>query len=142
VSVTPVAATTANERSPVLSPDGRWIAYVSDASGRDEIYVRRLDDSSDPRQLTSLGGVEPLWAPEGLFYRQGERLLLAGMKNGEPGEPVEVFEGRFERDPGANLASYDIDPRGRFFIMLKSALVRRQLRIVTNWGTELAGQVP
>lgn len=141
-SVTPVAASAANERSPVLSPDGRWIAFVSDASGRDEIHVTRQSDPSEVRQLTRAGAVEPVWSREGLFYREGERLMLTELNNGSLSEPREMFEGHFERDPGANLASYDVDPQGRFFIMLKSALVPRQLRMVTNWGTELARLVP
>jgi Tol biopolymer transport system component len=140
-SITPVAATSANERAPALSPDGEWVAYVSDASGRDEIFVKRLNEPADGRQITRTGAVEPVWTREGLFYREGEKLMLAQMKDATLGEPREVFEGHFERDPGANLASYDADSQGRF-IMLKSALVPRELRIVTNWGTELMQQAP
>jgi serine/threonine-protein kinase len=141
-SVTPVAATRANERSPTLSPDGNWIAYVSDASGRDEVYVRRTDDMGEARQVSRSGGVEPVWTREGLFYRVGETLMVVDLKAGAVSEPRSVFEGSFERDPGANLASYDVDPQGKFFIMLKSALAPRELRIVRNWGTELVRQVP
>jgi Tol biopolymer transport system component len=141
-SVTPVVATAANERSPVLSPDGRWIAYVSDASNRDEIYVQRLDGGSGPAQLTTAGGSEPAWTREGLFYRSGDRLLLVEWKDEKPIGAREVLEGVFERDPGANLAAYDVDPKGQFFLMLKSALAPRQLRIVTNWGNELAALAP
>jgi serine/threonine-protein kinase len=125
-----------------LSPDGRWIAYVSDASGRDEIHVKRLTEPAEARQLTSSGGVEPVWTREGLFYRVGESLMLVAMKDGNIGEPSPLFGGNFERDPGANLASYDVDPQGRFFVMLKSALVPRELRVVSNWATELIQQVP
>jgi Tol biopolymer transport system component len=141
-SVTPVAATPANERSPVLSPDGRWIAYVSDASGRDEIYVKRLDDTSAALQLTTSGATEPAWTREGVFYRDGDRLFLVDWKEGKPGDAKEVLEGGFEHDPGANLAAYDVDPKGQFFLMLKSAVAPRELRIVTNVGTELTRVVP
>ncbi len=141
-SVTPVAATAANERSPVLSPDGRWIAYVSDASGRDEIYVKRLDDTSAARQLTTSGATEPAWTREGLFYRDGDRLFLVDWKEGKPGDPKEALEGAFEHDPGANLAAYDVDPKGQFFLMLKSAVAPRELRIVINVGTELVRLIP
>ena len=48
-----------------------------------------------------------------------------------------LFEGHFERDPGSNLAAYDVDPQGRFFIMLKSAWQPREVRVVKNWGSEL-----
>ena len=141
-SVRPVAATAANERSPALSPDGQWIAFVSDSSGRDEIYVKRLSDASDAQPLTSSGAVEPVWSREGLFYREGDRLLLVEVKDGNLGEPREILDGRFERDPGANLAGYDVDSAGRFFIMLKSAVAPRQLRTVINWSTDLMRQVP
>jgi Tol biopolymer transport system component len=136
-SIAPVAATDANERSPSVSRDGRWIAYVSDASGRDEVYVARLDRSGDAMQATNTGATEPVWAREGLFYREGERVMLRALEGGNLGEPRAIFEGHFEQDPGSNLASYDVDPRGRFFIMLKSALQPRELRVVKNWGTEL-----
>ena len=141
-SVTPVAATAANERSPVVSPDGRWIAYVSDASNRDEIYVQRLDAGADPKQLTTTGGIEPVWTREGLFYRSGDRLMLVEWKDDKPADAKEVLDGVFERDPGANLAAYDVDPKGQFFLMLKSASAPKELRIVTNWGNELADLVP
>jgi Tol biopolymer transport system component len=141
-SVTPVAATVANERSPVLSPDGRWIAYVSDASNHDEIYVQRLDAGSGPAQLTTTGGIEPVWTREGLFYRTGDRLMLVEWRDGKPTDAKEVLDGVFERDPGANLAAYDVDPKGQFFLMLKSASSPRQLSIITNWGSELASLVP
>ncbi len=135
-SIAPVAASEANERSPTVSPDGRWIAYVADSSGRDEIYATRLDRSGETLQLTSTGASEPLWTRDGLFYREGERMLLRPLEKGAPGEPRLVFEGHFERDPGSNLAAYDIDLQGRF-VMLKSAFKPREVRIVQNWGTEL-----
>jgi Tol biopolymer transport system component len=140
-SVMPVAATAANERSPVLSPDGRSIAYVSDEPGRDEIFVKHLGDASGALQLTTGGATEPVWTREGLFYREGDRVLQVTWRDGIPGEPREVLEGVFERDPGGNLAAYDVDPRGQFLLMLKSALVPRQVHIVTNWETELARAV-
>ncbi len=102
-SIAPVAATGANERSPAVSPDGRWIAYVSDASGLDEVYVARLDRSGEAMQITKGGATEPVWAREGLFYRAGESLVLRALTRGILGEPRALFEGHFERDPGSNL---------------------------------------
>ena len=136
-SIAPVAATAANERSPAVSHDGRWIAYISDASGRDEVYAARLDRAGDALQLTKNGASEPVWAREGLFYREGENMVLRAFEGGAPGVPRTIFEGHFERDPGANLAAYDVDPNGRFFIMLKSAVQPKELRVVKNWTSEL-----
>ena len=136
-SIAPVAATGANERSPSVSPDGRWIAYVSDASGRDEVYVARLDRPGEAMQVTKAGATEPVWARDGLYYREGDSVVLRALERGNLGEPQVLLEGHFERDPGSNLASYDVDPHGRFFIMLKSAVQPRELRVVRNWGSEL-----
>jgi serine/threonine-protein kinase len=135
-SIVPVAATSANERSPSISRDGRWIAYVSDVSGRDEIHVTRLDRQADTIQITTTGATEPVWSAEGLFFREGERMMLCAIERDSLGEPRQVFEGHFERDPGSNAAAYDVDSQGRF-IMLKSLWKPRELRIVQNWGTEL-----
>jgi serine/threonine-protein kinase len=135
-SIAPVAATNANERSPALSPDGKWVAYVSDASGKDQVYIKPLDGSLEALQMTSAGATEPVWTREGLFYREGDRMMLVSLDAGAPGALRQIFEGRFERDPGVNLPAYDLDRRGNF-IMLKSALVPRELRVVQNWGTEL-----
>lgn len=139
--IAPVAATPANERSPTLSPDGKWVAYVSDASGRDEIYVRALEPSAVAVPLTSGGAAEPVWTREGLFYRAGERMVRVAFKAGIPGSPQTIFDGRFDRDPGSNLAAYDVDGRGGF-IMLKAALVPSEIRVVRHWGTELTQALP
>ena len=64
-------------------------------------------------------------------------MMFRALLKGSLGEPVLVFEGHFERDPGSNLAAYDVDPAGRYFIMLKSALKPRELSVVLNWRTEL-----
>ena len=91
----------------------------------------------DAMQLTRGGAIEPAWTREGLVYRQGESLVLRALQDRQLREPRVLFEGHFERDPGANLASYDADSQGRFFVMLKSVLQPRELRVVKNWGTEL-----
>jgi serine/threonine-protein kinase len=71
-TITPLLATDFNEKSPAVSPDGRWLAYVSDESGRDEVYVRPFPRVSEGRwQVSKDGGTEPRWAHSGreLFYR-------------------------------------------------------------------------
>ncbi len=131
-SIAPAAATPANERSPSLSPDGRWLAYVSDATGRDEVFIKPLDESLEAMQLTSRGATEPLWTRDGLYYREGDKMMLATFPSGPPGTLREVFEGQFEHDPGSNLPAYDVDGRGSF-IMLRSTRLPREFRVVQNW---------
>lgn len=135
-SIAPVAATGANERSPAVSPDGRWIAYVSDASGRDEVYLAPLDRQGEAVALTTDGASEPSWSRDGLIYRQGESVVLRALQGTKVVDPRVLFEGHFERDPGANLAAYDVDAQGRF-VMLKTVAQPREFRVVRNWGTEL-----
>src|SRR5688500_14607956 len=106
-------------------------------SGRHIGSASRLARSVVAMQLTKNGAYEPMWAREGLFYRESENMVLRRLEGGNFGGPQTIFEGHFERDPGANLASYDIDPSGRFFIMLKSAAQAREFRVVKNWGSEL-----
>jgi hypothetical protein len=96
-----------------------------------------LDRAGAAMQVTRDGATEPAWTREGLVYRQGENVVVRALQDRSLREPQVLFEGHFERDPGANLASYDVDPRGRFFVMLKSGLQPRELRVVRNWGTEL-----
>jgi serine/threonine-protein kinase len=122
-AIFPVAATAANERSPVLSPDGQSMAWVSDASGRDEVYVKKLDGQAEPKILTKTGGVEPVWSTAGLWYREGDRML----RDGET-----MFEGRYEKDAGANAADYDVDPRGKWLVMLKRTGQPKEIRVVKN----------
>ena len=122
-AIFPVAATPANERSPVLSPDGESMAWVSDATGRDEVYVKKLDTPAEPQALTKNGGVEPVWSVAGLWYREGDRMVRDG---------TTMFEGRFERDAGANAADYDVEPRGKFLVMLKRAGRAKELRVIKN----------
>jgi len=134
-AILPLAMTPANERSPVLSPDGRSAAYVSDSSGRDEIYTVALNGKEQPHRVSMNGGIEPVWTSDALMYRKGDDFIRA---DGQP-----ILRGRrFEKDAGANAAAYDVDSRAKKIIVLVRARKVRELRIVDNWGTELTAQRP
>jgi serine/threonine-protein kinase len=123
----------ANAWSPEISPDGRWLAYQSNESGRDEIYVRPYPDVEAGRVLISTaGGTRPAWAPDGreLFYLDGDGLLtvvplrVAGGTL-EPGQPTTVsrtlyFAGSSSLGVAA-LRGYDVAPDGQRFLMIKES---------------------
>src|SRR6202030_1842180 len=66
-----------NETAPRFSPDGRWLAYSSDESGRREIYVQPYPGPGGKRQISTEGGTEPVWNPDGreLFYRCANKMM-------------------------------------------------------------------
>ena len=97
----PFADSTFDETAPAFSPDGRWIAYVSNQSGRNEIYIRAVQAQSQATMISREGGSEPMWSREGreLFYRAGNRLMGMNFIAGTPprlGASRVVFEGPFE----------------------------------------------
>jgi len=61
----PLIATDADERDAKFSPDGQWLAYVSDETGRDEVFIRPVGTRGGRKQLSSEGGTEPAWSPKG-----------------------------------------------------------------------------
>jgi len=136
-----------NEWGAVFSRDGNWIAYVSDESGQYEIYVRPLEGSSGKRQISTSGGEEVTWSPDGhtLFYRAGLTWMsVAVQTQGEfhAEAPKVMFEGPYLNVPGV---SYDVTPDGQHFIMIEEnqkAASTTQLNVVFNWFEELKRRVP
>ena len=142
-------ATEFNERAPRLSPDGRWVAYVSDQSGEDQVYVRTFPDSEQMLQVSTQGGTEPVWSRDGreLFYRNGDEMLVLDVQRGaefEFGSPTLLFNGPYEPDPfGAGNANYDISLDGQRFLMVSrdNRAERSSLVVVQNWTDELRERV-
>ena len=136
-----------NERSARLSPDGHWMAYASDESGRDEVYVVSFPDLRAKRQASTGGGVQPVWARDGseLFFRGPNEVMAVAITAGESleiGPPIRLFEDRFIRTQNAaNHTSYDVAVDGRF-LMLASVAGLDQIRVVANWDEELRARVP
>jgi Tol biopolymer transport system component len=94
----PLLATPANETGARISPDGRWIAYVSDESGRNEVYVTSFPEVRGSTRISTDGGTQPEWRRDGreLFYRTpGRKLIAVPVKTGvafDAGAPKELFE--------------------------------------------------
>jgi serine/threonine protein kinase len=132
------------ERHPYFSPDGRWLAYTSDESGHWEVFVRPYPGPGGRTQISTDGGSEPLWSPDGseLFYRADGKLMVVGISesNGQVRvtSPSALFDDPFERAAVANpdQRQYDISPDGVRFAMIRadpSSTDRRPLRIVIGW---------
>jgi Tol biopolymer transport system component len=146
----PFLRTPFNEGGPRFSPDGRWLVYMSDDSGRYEIYVQPYPGPGGKWQITTEGGAEPVWNPNGreLFYRSGDKMMvvdIATQPGFTAGKPRILFEGRYELSPVQN-ANYDISPDGQRFLMLKSSEQEQaaptQINVVLNWFEELKRRVP
>ena len=110
-----------DERASAISPDDRWLAYVSNETGREEIYVRPFPDARGKWQVSVAGGSEPRWRRDGreLFYRNGDTLFAIPVRPGAEfavGQRVALFTGAY----GSNSrhASYDVHPDGRRFIFV------------------------
>ena len=97
-STRPFLDTPAQEMQPMISPGGRWLAYVSNESGQAEVYVQALPDGGRKRLISLGGGEEPLWLPSRsqLLYRHGDQVLAVPVEEGPPlvvGNPEVVLEG-------------------------------------------------
>ena len=149
----PFLATPARENGGAFSPNGQWIAYVSDESGQDEIFVRPYPARPRGESLVSrLGGTEVVWGPAGteLFYRTGDQLMVASFDAGQVGVETPLFPNHFAVDDASNgrggNANYDISPDGKFvFVVSTDALDDArvpQLHFVENWFDELLRLVP
>ncbi len=140
------------ENKSKISPDGHWIAYESNESGRLEIYVRPFPNVEEGKwQISSDGGTQPVWAPRGqeLFYRNLNRrsIMVVGIKT-EPtftaGSPVVLFTGRYTTFTGVDV-NYDISPDGQRLLMIKTADEEEgqaQINVIQNWFEELKRLVP
>ena len=113
----PFLATQADEQEPAFSPDGNWMAYRSNESGRDEIYVQAYPERGRKRMLSTSGGTHPVWRRDGaeLFYRSGDGMMAVTVRlqpDFAAEKPRVLFAGDFEDD-------YDVTADGQKFVMIK-----------------------
>ncbi len=142
--------TPSNEGGGMFSPDGRWLAYVSNESGRDEIYVRPFPGPGGKLQISTEGGTAPMWARNGreLFYRDGDKMMSAAVEirpTFVAAKPKLLFEGHYETGIYAFVPDYDVSLDGQRFLMIKEGDHESgpmQLNMVLNWSDELRRLAP
>jgi Tol biopolymer transport system component len=141
--------TPSNEGAPQFSPDGRWLAYISDESGRYEIYVRAYPGPGGKWQISTEGGTEPMWNRNGreLFYRSGDKMMAVEIVTEpifDPGKAQVLFQGPYQSSR-STFPDYDVTRDGQRFLMLKpseQAQAATQINVVLNWFEELKQKVP
>ncbi len=137
-----------NERVPMISADGKWLAYLSDESGREEVYVQSFPGPGGRWQISTEGASEPMWARRGgeLFYRNGAKLMsvdIATTPVFTAGRPKLLFEQRYVNNIGR--ANYDVSPDNERFLMVEAVgqqLPSTRLNVVLEWFAELKRLAP
>ena len=144
----PFLCTPFNELAAKFSPDGRYVAYVSDESGEWEVYVRPFPQGGSRSTVSSNGGTQPRWSRDGkeLFYVEGNTLVAVSVSSGPTfsvGSARRLFEHPGLRDrPGMfSYPSYDVSADGRQFVLpervdLGEEAPEPSIRVVQNWFTE------
>jgi serine/threonine-protein kinase len=142
------------EAAPRFSPDGRWIAYVSNESGRPEVYVQPWPGPGPKIQISTEGGRDAQWSRQSgeLFYRNGDRMMACPIRTAgglSAGKPAVLWEGHYLYGldssccgPGLGSTNYDVTADGERFLMIEDKdqdAVASQLNVVLNWSLEIEG---
>jgi serine/threonine-protein kinase len=148
---TPLIATQHDELNAALSPDGKWIAYQSDLSGRPEIYVRPFPDVNGGQwTVSTAGGSEPAWSANGqeIYYLSADNKMMAVGFTTRPAvaltPPQQLFDasGYFSGGIGRN---YDVARDGRFVLVKEApneAVATRPITVVLNWSAQFKAVAP
>lgn len=147
----PLMNTSFNEGYPRFSPDGHWLAYTSDETGQDEVFVQPFPGPGPKRLVSTGGGTMPLWRRDGkeLFYRGGGAVMAVPVSLAptlELGSPHALFEDHFLiATPFFPGFDYDVAPDGSRFLMIEPdepPSEPERIHVVLNWFQELERLVP
>ncbi|MGD0957224.1 MAG: protein kinase [Candidatus Acidiferrales bacterium] len=145
----PFLRTQFNESVPAFSPDGHWLAYISDESGKFEVYAQPYPGPGGKYQISVDGGSEPVWNPNGkeMFYRSDDKMMAVDITT-QPsfsvGKPKMLFQGSY-LPTAFTVPYYDVSPDGQRFLMIKpdeKNTSLTQIVVVQNWFEELKQKVP
>ena len=145
---TPFAPSRFNETMPAFSPDGRWLAYVSDESGQLDVYVRPFPGPGEKHRISTDGGAEPVWARSGreLFFRSGNRMMVvdvATTRTFGASRPRLLISAPFGRSQYGY--SYDVSADDQSFVFVNAGEgenAATQINVLTNWFEEVKRLVP
>ena len=148
----------APEGSPKFSPDGRWLAYCSNESGKPQVYAQAFPGPGPKIQVSTDGGTDPVWKRSGgeLYYRNGDSMLavaVATVPTFAAGRPQELWKGHYSHGmssscgpPGATSSNYDVTADGKRFLMIKDddqdRAASKQIVVVLGWTDELRRIAP
>ena len=147
----PYIQTPFNENEGMLSPDGRWVAYMSDETGRNEIYVRAYAAPGGKKRISIDGGTAPAWNTNGreLFYHTGDALMAVSVvpdvQTVRSGVPTRLFQHQQDRLLPGRGTDYSVAHDGQRFLMVDSAdggKPSQSLNVVLNWLEELKDTPP
>ena len=130
----------------LFSPNGRWVTYVSNESGRAEVYVDSYPSLAMKTAVSTDGGHRPRWSRDSreLFYRHGDALMAVSVGTSaslRAGKPQRLFAGPYRGE--SQESAFDVSPNSRRFVMIKSddAATLRQINAVQNWFEEVKRRV-
>jgi Tol biopolymer transport system component/predicted Ser/Thr protein kinase len=134
-----------DEDAAMISPDGRWVAYVSEETGRKEVYVATFPQPTRRHRISTEGGTQPRWSRDGreLFFITRSRTIMATpFDSRSPDVPAgparRLFDVMMHRQFSSNVPyRYDVAPDGRFLIVVRSSDELPALILVTNWQAGL-----
>jgi serine/threonine-protein kinase len=143
------------EGSPKFSPNGRYLAYCSNESGRPEVYIQAFPGPGSKIQVSTDGGTDPVWRRDGreLFYRNGDSMMGVPVSTDPTltrGRPEQLWKGTYSHGtgsscgaPGLTSSNYDVTADGQRFLMVRDDDVddrqsSREMILVQGWGVELA----
>ncbi len=141
-----IVASDSTENDPALSPDGRWLAYLSNRTGRGEIWVQAYPEGV-PVRVSDAGGHEPLWSADGreLFYRQGDAVMAVAVETTGAefsfAAPQRLFSGPYVQNPLPTSRTYAVARDGRFLMIMPSeqsvASAPASIVVVQNFAAEI-----
>jgi Tol biopolymer transport system component len=135
-----VVATKADEFNPAVSPDGKCLAFASDESGRNEVYVTRFPEGGARQQVSTDGGSSPVWARDGrtLYFRNAKGMIVATDMDLAKPSPAGASRSLFDASRyyfDANGRSFDLATSGDAFLFVKPPS-RASMNVVVDWWAE------